>query len=78
MCWSDFKSFSVKFYISALVSVIIKVILQNAQCNNKDNVPHGSNKTNLYSFEIIIIEWLIPRNILNSNFNTINIGVSFL
>ena len=25
-----------KFYVSALVGVIIKVILQNAQCNNKD------------------------------------------
>jgi len=28
-----------KFYISALVGVIIKVILQNARCNNKDCVP---------------------------------------
>jgi len=27
----------VKFYVSALVGVIIKVILQNARCNNKDN-----------------------------------------
>ena len=26
----------VKFYVSALVGVIIKVILQNARCNNKD------------------------------------------
>jgi len=25
----------VKFYVSALVGVIIKVILQNARCNNK-------------------------------------------
>ena len=25
-----------KFYVSALVGVIIKVILQNARCNNKD------------------------------------------
>ena len=28
--------FDVKFYVSALVGVIIKVILQNARCNNKD------------------------------------------
>jgi len=27
----------VKFYVSASVGVIIKVILQNARCNNKDN-----------------------------------------
>ena len=26
-----------KFYVSALVGVIIKVILRNARCNNKDN-----------------------------------------
>ena len=26
-----------KFYVSALVGVIIKVILQNARCNNKEN-----------------------------------------
>jgi len=26
----------VKFYVSTLVGVIIKVILQNARCNNKD------------------------------------------
>ena len=25
-----------KFYVSALVGVIIKVILRNARCNNKD------------------------------------------
>jgi len=36
-CWSDFKCFNVKCYVSALVGVIIKLILQNAQCNNKDN-----------------------------------------
>jgi len=36
-CWSDFKCFIVKFYVSALVGVIIKVILQNARCNNEDN-----------------------------------------
>jgi len=35
-CWSDFKCFKVKFYVTALVDVIIKVILQNARCNNKD------------------------------------------
>ena len=35
-CWSDFKCFSVKFYVSDLVGVIIKVIIQNARCNNKD------------------------------------------
>jgi len=34
-CWSDFKCFNVKFYVSTLVDVIIKVILQNARCNNK-------------------------------------------
>ena len=34
-CWSDFKCFNVKFYVSALVGVIIKVILQNARYNNK-------------------------------------------
>ena len=28
--------FNVKFYVSATVGVIIKVILQNARCNNKD------------------------------------------
>jgi len=28
--------FNAKFYVSALVGVIIKVILQNARCNNKD------------------------------------------
>jgi len=28
----------VKCYVSALVGVIIKVILQNARCNNKDNM----------------------------------------
>ena len=28
--------FNVKFYVSALVGVIIKVILQNSRCNNKD------------------------------------------
>ena len=27
-----------KFYVSALVGVIIKVILQNARYNNKDNI----------------------------------------
>ena len=27
----------VKFYVSALVGVIIKVILQNARCNNKES-----------------------------------------
>jgi len=27
--------FNVKFYVSALVGVIMKVILQNARCNNK-------------------------------------------
>jgi len=32
----DFKYFNVKFYVSALVGVMIKVILQNARCNNKD------------------------------------------
>jgi len=26
----------VKFYVSALVGVMIKVILQNARCNNRD------------------------------------------
>ena len=36
-CWSDFKCFNVKFYICALVGVMIKVNLQNARCNNKDN-----------------------------------------
>ena len=35
-CWSDFKCFNVKFYVSALVGVIVKVILQNARCNKKD------------------------------------------
>ena len=35
-CWSDFKYFNVKFYARALVGVIIKVILQNARCNNKE------------------------------------------
>ena len=25
-----------KFYVSAIVGVIIRVILQNARCNNKD------------------------------------------
>jgi len=28
----------VKFYVSALVGVIVKVILQNAPCNNKDDI----------------------------------------
>ena len=32
------KCFNVKSYVSALVGVIIKVILQNARCNNK-NIP---------------------------------------
>ena len=32
-----FKCFNVKFYVSALVGVMIKVILQNARCNNKAN-----------------------------------------
>jgi len=36
-CWSDFKCFNVKFYISALVGVIIKVILRTARCNNKES-----------------------------------------
>jgi len=35
---SDFNCFTVKFYVSALVGVIIKVILQNALCNNKDKL----------------------------------------
>jgi len=35
-CWSDFKCFNVKFYVSALVGMIIKVIVQNARCNNED------------------------------------------
>jgi len=35
-CWSDFKCFNVKFYVSALVGVVIKAILQNARCNNID------------------------------------------
>jgi len=34
--WSDFECFNVTFYVSALVGVIIKMILQNARCNNKD------------------------------------------
>jgi len=29
--------FNGKFYVSALVGVMIKVILKNAWCNNKDN-----------------------------------------
>jgi len=29
--------FNVKFYVSAIVGVIMKVILQNARCNNKDS-----------------------------------------
>ena len=33
---SDFKCFNVKFYVSALVGVIIKVILRNARCKNKE------------------------------------------
>jgi len=37
-CWNDFKCFNVKFYVSALVGVIIKVILRNARCNNKDDM----------------------------------------
>jgi hypothetical protein len=36
----------------------------------------GSNKANLYSFEFIVIEWLIQRKILNSNFNSVNTGVT--
>ena len=36
-CERGFKCFHVKFYVSALVGVIIKAILQNARCNNKDN-----------------------------------------
>jgi len=36
-CWSDFKCFTVKFYVSALVGVIIKVILKSARCDNKDS-----------------------------------------
>jgi len=28
----------VKFYVSALVGVIIKVTLQNARCNSKDSL----------------------------------------
>ena len=31
------KCFNVTFYVSTLVGVIIKVILQNARCNDKDN-----------------------------------------
>jgi len=31
-----FKCFNVKFYVCALVGVLIKVILQNARCYNKD------------------------------------------
>jgi len=30
--------FNVKFYVSALVGVMIKVILRNARCNNKDTI----------------------------------------
>jgi len=29
------RCFNVKFYVGALVGVMIKVILQNARCNNK-------------------------------------------
>jgi len=36
--WSDFKCFNVKFYVSAFVGVIIKVILRNARCNNTDRL----------------------------------------
>jgi len=52
MSWSDFKCFSVKFQVSALVGVIIKVILQNARCNNKDkskSVPVHDMKTHTRS-----------------------------
>ena len=35
-CWSDLKCSNLKFHVSALDGVIIKVILQNARCNNKD------------------------------------------
>ena len=34
-CRNNFKCFNVKFYVSALVS-IIKVTLRSARCNNKD------------------------------------------
>jgi len=37
----------VKFYVSALVGVIIKVILQNAPCNNKD-----TKKERLEGYEV--------------------------
>jgi len=33
---ANLKGFNVKFYVSALVGVIIKVIIQNARCNNED------------------------------------------
>jgi len=42
ICWIDFKCFNVKFYVSALVGVIIKVILRNARCNNKDTLLYVS------------------------------------
>ena len=34
-CWSDFKCFDVKFYMSVFFG-IIKVTLRSARCNNKD------------------------------------------
>ena len=32
-CWSDFKSFNVKFYVSALVGVLTKVKLHDCLCS---------------------------------------------
>jgi len=51
-CWSNFKCFNVKFYVSALVGVIIKMILQNARCNIKDT---KKNNLKIITFTSMLI-----------------------
>ena len=47
-CKSYFKCFNVKFYISALVGVIIKVILQNAVQAVPCTMQHSTNCLHTY------------------------------
>ena len=47
-CEGDFKCFNVKFYISALVGVIIKVILQNAVQAVPCTMQHSTNCLHTY------------------------------
>jgi len=55
ICRSDFKCFNVKFYVSALVDVIIRVVLRNARSNDKDTVVVFANSKSFRRCSVIHI-----------------------